>query len=309
LSDEGNSSRAPRRFRNDANSVADGTTKPIKDVTTSDTVTATDPHTGTTRAERVTRLHVHRDTDLTDVSLAAAGAALSTVQTTQHHPFWDATAGMWVEAKDLTVGHALIGPDGSLRYIAAVHNYTGGREMRDLTVDEIHTYYVLVGDTPVLVHNCGGDIYDHGGSTIYRARDELKRPTSVSSSITRETLDTGTEASRRILPPGWRGNGTLYNEARAHLLAKMLGGTGKSRNNLVTMTQDPANSPVMRDFETEVYNAVAAGEAVQYTTTAIYNGEGLVPIGIQIEAYGSRGFCLEICIVNPAGQPGYGGHP
>lgn len=26
--------------------------------------------------------------------------------------------------------------------------------MRDLTVDQVHTYYVLVGNTPVLVHNC-----------------------------------------------------------------------------------------------------------------------------------------------------------
>jgi hypothetical protein len=28
--------------------------------------------------------------------------------------------------------------------------------MRDLTVDTTHTYYVVAGDTPVLVHNCGG---------------------------------------------------------------------------------------------------------------------------------------------------------
>jgi hypothetical protein len=28
--------------------------------------------------------------------------------------------------------------------------------MLNLTVDRIHTYYVLAGNTPVLVHNCGG---------------------------------------------------------------------------------------------------------------------------------------------------------
>ena len=28
--------------------------------------------------------------------------------------------------------------------------------MRDLTVDNTHTYYVLAGGTPVLVHNCDG---------------------------------------------------------------------------------------------------------------------------------------------------------
>ena len=27
--------------------------------------------------------------------------------------------------------------------------------MRDLTVNELHTYYVMAGTTPVLVHNCG----------------------------------------------------------------------------------------------------------------------------------------------------------
>jgi len=28
--------------------------------------------------------------------------------------------------------------------------------MRDLTVARVHTYYVVAGTTPVLVHNCGG---------------------------------------------------------------------------------------------------------------------------------------------------------
>jgi hypothetical protein len=28
--------------------------------------------------------------------------------------------------------------------------------MRDITVADIHTYHVLAGNTPVLVHNCGG---------------------------------------------------------------------------------------------------------------------------------------------------------
>jgi hypothetical protein len=29
--------------------------------------------------------------------------------------------------------------------------------MLDLTVANVHTYYVLAGNTPVLVHNCGGN--------------------------------------------------------------------------------------------------------------------------------------------------------
>jgi hypothetical protein len=31
--------------------------------------------------------------------------------------------------------------------------------MRDLTVADLHTYYVVAGTTPVLVHNCGGGLW------------------------------------------------------------------------------------------------------------------------------------------------------
>jgi hypothetical protein len=38
--------------------------------------------------------------------------------------------------------------------VTAVRNYIGGEDMRDLTVAAIHTYYVIAGNEPVLVHNC-----------------------------------------------------------------------------------------------------------------------------------------------------------
>jgi hypothetical protein len=38
--------------------------------------------------------------------------------------------------------------------VTAVRSYTGGATMRDLIIDTTHTYYVLAGNTPVLVHNC-----------------------------------------------------------------------------------------------------------------------------------------------------------
>lgn len=36
--------------------------------------------------------------------------------------------------------------------------------MHDLTIADIHTYYVLAGNTPVLVHNCGGGLDANGNS-------------------------------------------------------------------------------------------------------------------------------------------------
>jgi len=46
-------------------------------------------------------------------------------------------------------------------YVVSVHRFTGAKDMRDLTVAQVHTFYVLVGTTPVLVHNCGGSVGGH----------------------------------------------------------------------------------------------------------------------------------------------------
>ncbi|AYF29416.1 hypothetical protein CSH63_18475 [Micromonospora tulbaghiae] len=42
--------------------------------------------------------------------------------------------------------------------ISATRQWTEPAQVHNLTVDDIHTYYVIAGDAPVLVHNCGGDI-------------------------------------------------------------------------------------------------------------------------------------------------------
>ena len=46
--------------------------------------------------------------------------------------------------------------------------------MRDLTVDSTHTYYVIAGDHPVLVHNCGARAVDMFGREISNP-DDLTR--------------------------------------------------------------------------------------------------------------------------------------
>jgi RHS repeat-associated protein len=137
--------------------MADGSTKAIKDVAVTDKVATTDPKTGATEAKPVTALPVNQDRDLTDVTVKVAGAgAAAVLHTTQHHPFWDQTASRWVLAADLAAGHTLHTDGGRVATVVAVQNYVDGdgRDMRDLTVADVHTYYVLAGETPVLVHNC-----------------------------------------------------------------------------------------------------------------------------------------------------------
>ncbi|MEU5260408.1 polymorphic toxin-type HINT domain-containing protein [Amycolatopsis sp. NPDC021455] len=76
--------------------------------------------------------------------------------TTYHHPFYDVTRGAFVEAVDLQVGDRLQTADGGEATVEEVTPYHSTEVTYDLTIDELHTYYVYAGDTPVLVHNCGG---------------------------------------------------------------------------------------------------------------------------------------------------------
>jgi hypothetical protein len=129
--------------------LADGRTEPIADIRVGDKVLATDPRTGVTGAEPVTALHENLDTDFADVTINGDQA----VRTTQHHPFWNATTQSWTDAGDLRPGDALLGRAGSAT-VTRVERYTGARTMHNLTVADLHTYYVIAGGTPVLVHNC-----------------------------------------------------------------------------------------------------------------------------------------------------------
>jgi hypothetical protein len=284
--------------------MADGSTKPIGKVELGDKVLATDPTTGKSAAKPVSVLHHNRDNDLADVTVKDTKTGKKTVlHTTWHHPFWNAGNGQWTDAAKLKTGDKLRSPDGeTTQTVAAVKIWTGLKWMQDLTVNDTHTYYVIAGDTPVLVHNCGGEVYGNGGSTRYGALDDLGRPTGVSSSIDASMIKTGTPANPSIRPPGFTGGMPIGNQARGHLLGNQLGGSGDLPQNLVTLTHNPTNSPVMRGFENQIRSAVEGGQVVQLTSTPIYNGNGLVPRGIQMEANGNGGFCLEVCIINPAGR-------
>ncbi|MEU7585194.1 polymorphic toxin-type HINT domain-containing protein [Micromonospora sp. NPDC049230] len=142
--------------------MADGSTKAIKDVRVGDKVAATDPTTGHKSGKQVVELHRNADRDLADVTVKNAKTGSTTVlHTTWHHPFWAANKQAWVEAADLVSGDQVQDSAGrASQIIVSVKTWTGLHWMRDLTVADIHTYYVLAGNVPVLVHNCGGTVWD-----------------------------------------------------------------------------------------------------------------------------------------------------
>ena len=114
----------------------------------------------------------------------------------------------------------------------------------------------------------------------------------------------GSAADPGIRPPGLD-QLPERNRARAHLLGRQLGGSGDLPANLVALYQTRANTPVMRDYETAVAEAVRAGEVVRYSVRPRYPSPGFngPPSAIWITAIGDRGFRLDVTIANSAEAP------
>jgi hypothetical protein len=148
--------------------MADGGHKAIRDVVVGDLVRATDPETGRPSARRVTDTMRHDTRRLVDITVA--GGRLSS---TAGHRFFVEGRG-WVLVSALRVDDSLRAPDGTYRTVTAVEDRAGltPREVYDLTVDGIHTFYVSTdGAQPqnLLVHNCENIVADEdvaGGHTI-----------------------------------------------------------------------------------------------------------------------------------------------
>jgi hypothetical protein len=97
-----------------------------------------------------------------------------------------------VLAGALLAGHELLAPDGTHSTVESVHNFTGAQTMYNLTVADTHTYYVVAGNVPVLVHNCDIPTHPEGctcagpvepGQPVYRVWGQ-KRAVLVHGVIT-----------------------------------------------------------------------------------------------------------------------------
>ncbi len=146
--------------------MSDGKTKNIEDVELGDKVLATDPETGETGLREVTRL-IWTDGDkyFNELSIATPDG-IEHLTATHEHPFWSPSEGRWVPAGDLRPGTTLRTDDASIVVVTGNRGFTKHVRTYNLTVDDLHTYYVLAGDTPVLVHNsnglCGSAALDNG---------------------------------------------------------------------------------------------------------------------------------------------------
>ncbi|SNX88767.1 RHS repeat-associated protein [Streptomyces sp. TLI_55] len=133
--------------------MADGTTKDIEDVQPGDKVQATDPETGKSGPREVTRLIITKgDKHFSELSIAT-GDGIEKLTATYEHPFWSPSEGDWIEAGNFQPGMTLLTDSGGDVIVTANRAYAERAKTYNLTVDDLHTYYVLAGETPVLVHN------------------------------------------------------------------------------------------------------------------------------------------------------------
>ncbi|MGW2404029.1 DNA/RNA non-specific endonuclease [Streptomyces sp. NPDC001739] len=162
------------------------------------------------------------------------------------------------------------------------------------------TYYTPTGSHKRAIATTASTCLDPTwGGRVKFLRDGQGRLHEMNATLTRDMLDKGTEANQRLRPPGFSGG--AHNQARGHLLANRLGGSGDTLDNLFTITQNPTNSPKMRDDEAKIYDAVAAGEKVTYNVYLEYaNNNAKIPKYIQLDAVGDRGFSLDVVLENPA---------
>ncbi|MFJ3302165.1 ricin-type beta-trefoil lectin domain protein [Streptomyces sp. NPDC086549] len=139
--------------------MAKGETKPIGKIKAGDKVEAADQKTGKhVGARTVQHVWINHDHDLLDLTIRAKGGHTATIHTTANHPFWDDTTHTWVPAGKLHHGDALNTPTNHHAYVVATHPTPGAANRWNLTVRQLHTYYVVAGSVPILVHNaCGPD--------------------------------------------------------------------------------------------------------------------------------------------------------
>jgi RHS repeat-associated protein len=161
--------------------MADGSTKPISEVKIGDRVLATDPTTGRTGGRAVTDVIVgDGEKHLVEITVDTDGAqgdrvdgartgadGTGAITATDEHPFWVAGEDRWVGAGELRPGQRIASSDGGTATMLATRAWTEQEQVYNLTVDELHTFYVVANGIDLLAHNSNPDCRKHGVAAIF----------------------------------------------------------------------------------------------------------------------------------------------
>ncbi|MEU0674286.1 polymorphic toxin-type HINT domain-containing protein [Streptomyces sp. NPDC006172] len=155
--------------------LRNGSTKDIEDVALGDMVVVTDPETGETTVREVAGTIVTEDDKhFVDLTITAGEGKSEALISTTTHPFWVESENRWMQAGDLKPGMTLLTPSGETATLEAARYFDKRQRTHDLTITGIHTYYVVAGATPVLVHNCSASVQELHMATPAHGTDESR---------------------------------------------------------------------------------------------------------------------------------------
>ncbi|MGK4579091.1 polymorphic toxin-type HINT domain-containing protein [Kitasatospora sp. HPMI-4] len=133
--------------------MADGSAKKIQDVEVGDEISNAQPAVSKSEKHRVDARHITvDDKSFVDITVETASGP-QVITATGNHPFYSITTAAWADAGSIRAGDKLQTADGRTVTVGQVRHYRAAKTTYDLTIDGLHTYYVLAGTTPVLVHN------------------------------------------------------------------------------------------------------------------------------------------------------------
>ncbi|MCP2166451.1 RHS repeat-associated core domain-containing protein [Goodfellowiella coeruleoviolacea] len=190
--------------------LADGSSKPIEQVVVGDEVWASDPVTGESGPQAVVGTIVgggvkHLVEITVDVD-GDAGGVTASVTATEGHPFWLPESRRWVSAGELRVGSLLQTSAGTWVQVVQVQQRTATQRAHNLTINTLHTYHVLTGATPVLVHNCGDaddDLLDFADEALSMSPDVRPNVATKVTSADGEhvAFSYATDTRAGVMPP------------------------------------------------------------------------------------------------------------
>ncbi|WP_067830953.1 polymorphic toxin-type HINT domain-containing protein [Actinomadura kijaniata] len=206
--------------------MADGSRRPIERVRIGDLVWASDPATGRSGPREVTRRTTSsglKNLSRLTVDLdGELGGETARITATANHPFRVAGADDWIDAGRLVFGDELATSNGDRVLVLDTHRRRSAGRVHNLTVADFHTYYVVAGNTEILVHNDPADpnkpdpnacsvtppAYQTPakGTPEYQQRhDELSKDPAHNDKVsdkTRREAEVGLEMERRGVLPG-----------------------------------------------------------------------------------------------------------
>ncbi|MCF1598618.1 polymorphic toxin-type HINT domain-containing protein [Streptomyces muensis] len=170
--------------------LVDGKTKKIEQVKLGDKLVVTDPETGETKIREVVGTIVTEDDKhFVDLTIKTKSGKAESLVSTTTHPFWADSENAWIEAGFLKPGMRLHTADGESVEITAVEAFDRRQRTHDLTVEDVHTYYVHAGATSLLVHNCGERVYEAGGKHGSESRSSSRGENSAEPNNGQDALD------------------------------------------------------------------------------------------------------------------------